>query len=328
MLANTFELKGPKELTIVENEILLDSTDSILAKTAYTAISTGTELAAWLGKPPLRPSTIYPRLMGYCNIAQIIEVGSEVSELSAGDWILTHQSHSSHFGVKVCDVLCHFSAIKNEEAKRLSTTYLFHLGYAALLKGKFFPGCRVAIIGLGVLGYTSASLVNCFGGKATVFSGKANSFDFLDGKGFIVKSKESVSDHEKVFDLVINTSDSWDDYLASLKLLRAGGVVVLLGFPGRGLNLPDFNPMESSLLYDKQLTITYAGYMTELELPEIDVRFTLKRNMQYLSNLILESRLDVSPLCSFVSPWKDLASVYDLLNERRTKSLTGVLEWN
>lgn len=329
--ALVYELHGPRELKIVKHSLVLDEDDQIIAKTAYSAISPGTELSAWLGKPPLRPSKIYPRLQGYCNIAKVQQVGKSVSAVKVGDLILTHQSHRSHFRIYESEILVAYSDLTDKLAKQVVNTYLFHLGYSALLKARYFPGHKVAVIGFGALGYTTASLIAAFGGKPTVVTSNPTRASIFERGGINVISKEQAVDDPKsqdIYDYTINTSDSWDDYLLSLKLLRLGGEAVLLGFPGRGGEGPAFNPLDSSLLYDKQLSLKYAGYVCESDLAKIDVRFNLKRNMMYLSDLIIDSKLETKALDGFVLNWRQLDDMYKQLEGRLVQSLGGILKWN
>ena len=149
----------------------------------------------------------------------------------------------------------------------------------------------------------------------------------LKGKRFVLTVKSKQTSNFGKFDLIISTSDTWEDYLLSLELLREGGTCVLLGFPGRGKNPPEFNPLDSRLLYDKQLSIKYAGYVTESDVSKMDVRFTLKRNMNYLANLILQGKLDTKGLSSNVIGWIDLEKAYKALENRVGNDFTGVLKW-
>src|SRR5579872_6885489 len=167
-----YELVSPYTLVKSELELNIDrfKSDDILAETKYSAISTGTEIAAWEGKPPLRPSKIYPRLMGYCNLAKVIKVGSSISDISVGNYILTHQSHRTAFICKHSDILLCVDEQDETLLKKLTTTYLYHLGYAALLAGNYKPGHYVAIVGLGTLGITTATLVKLFGIQPFIFS--------------------------------------------------------------------------------------------------------------------------------------------------------------
>lgn len=306
------------------------TSDQIYAETAYSVISTGTEVAAWQGLKPLRPIKLYPRVMGYCNMAKVIAKGKNVISVNEGDYILTHQSHRTDFICSEHEVLLSFTHTQQELLKSLTTTYLYHLGYAALLAGDFKPGYQVAVIGMGSLGVTTASLVKALGGEPIVFSnqslGNVEFKQFFRKSDFKLEILESVTGMPGV-DLVINTSNRWEDHELALKVARKLGCIVCLGFPGRGEPAPDFNPFEPEYFYDKQLTIKHCGYVAEDDLKPEDVRFTLKRNIKYLASLIESKQLDTSLIISDVCPADELESAYLRLSAREQGLRTILLDW-
>ena len=164
MKSNVYRMLGPKNLKMEEEEIDINSISptDIVGKTIVSIVSPGTEIAAYIGAPPLRPMKVYPRVNGYCNVAEVIAVGSEVKNIKLGDRVSTHQSHRSSF-------CCDASAVNNvlrrdDDAIAQATSYLWHLGYYPLLRANAKPGSNVLVIGLGALGLSavaSAALSGC-----------------------------------------------------------------------------------------------------------------------------------------------------------------------
>jgi NADPH:quinone reductase-like Zn-dependent oxidoreductase len=300
----------------------------VLAETLYSCISPGTEIAAFLGLPPLRPMRVYPRLVGYCNVARVLASGNEAGTVKPGDIIYTHQSHRSHF---ICTET-QISGILNPAARRddliaLAPMYLYHLSYNALLKAKFFPGMRVAVVGLGCLGLTTLQLLSALSAPTVGFTRR--------DVGPFAPYRDALSDIRRLdaggddgtFDVVIVTSNSWRDWERALQLARKGGTVASLSFPGRGEQAPDLNPLDSRYTYDKQLELVFCGYSPDLDVEPWDIRFTLKRNSAYLLKLITAGRLPSSRLVSFVAPWQDLKKTYEAIADRNNNIVTAVLDW-
>jgi threonine dehydrogenase-like Zn-dependent dehydrogenase len=332
----TYELVAPRTLVRQENHFDLTSVpaNSIIAQTLYSVLSPGTEVAAWVGKPPLRPSKVYPRVLGYCNVARVRAVGSEVTELKVGDIVLTQQCHRSVFCCTQKEVLLSIDGNASLELqKRLVVSYLYHLGYMALIDGGFRPGYEVAIIGFGALGFTAASLVSVYGGRPRIVSGRAIDEISRAAIPFARFFNKDLNDGKSMcpelggVDLVINTSDAWSDYSLSLNLVRRGGTVALVGFPGRGLPAPDFNPLNSQFLYDKSITLKQIGHVFDLEVPPIDARFTLKRNIAHIFSLLEEGRLNPSPLINTLRPSDELAEALDFLESRPATAKSVLLAW-
>jgi len=336
MKARVYRLTAPRALELRDEELgdRPVAAHEIEAVTIYTAVSPGTELAAWSGKPPLRPSNPYPRLVGYCNLARVVGVGNDAGGIREGDHILTHQAHRSAFRAPAAEVLLVVRDRPDHVLRSVTTTYLYHLGYVALLSGGFVPGHEVAVVGLGALGFTTASLLAAMGGRPVVLTGRTEELRGSVSPRVRVASKTGPFPSEVAppaelggFDLVINTSDGWSDYFLCLEIARKGGTVVLLSFPGRGQPLSDRNPLDSRLLYDKQLTIRQVGYVPELDVAPIDVRFTLKRNLRYLAGLIEDGRLDPGPLVGMTAGWEELNEVYRRLSIRKPGAYSALLEW-
>ena len=96
--AHVARLNGPHEVEFgVETLSTNPGPDEIVAETLKSAISVGTEIAAFEGIAPLRPGPIYPRVVGYCNVARVIATGPDVETVASGDIVVTTQSHRSAF---------------------------------------------------------------------------------------------------------------------------------------------------------------------------------------------------------------------------------------
>jgi len=333
-----YELRAPREL--VASPLELDDKPleprRLRAQTLFTAISPGTEIAAWSGKPPLRPSKAYPRVVGYCNVARVTELGEDVPGIKAGDHILTHQSHRSHFTCSRDDVLLVLGTTDSVQLRKAATLYLYHLGYVALHEGGYRPGHEVAVIGLGALGYVTAQLAVAFGAEPVILTqGRSLALDSLAGCLFRSKPSSLAAlprwpSPAKLSgpDIVVNTSDGWSDHFLGLALARKGGVVVLLGFPGRDQPAAEGNPLDSQYLYDKQLTIRQVGHVVEGNLDPIDVRFTLARNLAYLWQLMQRGVLSPTLLTTSSYAWHSLGQAYEDLQSRTTGSLSAIVEWS
>lgn len=325
MTAFLYSLAAPFVLNMVEDSEARQP-DAMLVRTLYSAISPGTELAAFNGLPPLRETAKpYPRLLGYCNVGEIMSVPDTVDDYAVGDMVLTHAAHRTHYGLTRREVLARVP--KGADLPAAATTYLFHLGYAAALKGEMRAGLRVAVIGLGTLGLTSACLARTSGAQVIGYSSHVQFSDTLRAFGLDQVLEKSQSE-DGDFDVVVTTSNTWSDWQLAMKLARRGGQIVVLGFPGRGEPAPDFNPLASQWLYDKQLTIKSCGHTPDVEADPIDLRFTLRRNCDYLLSEILQERLPARSLISEIRPAEELEEVYRELSRDRRQGCTVVLDWH
>lgn len=337
IIADIYELSGPRQLSLCQEKIDLGKVapQEIVGRTIVSVVSPGTEVAAYSGAPPLRPMKVYPRVNGYCNVAEVIAVGSEVTGVKVGDRVLTQQSHRSAFH-------CHQSKVNavlraDDDTIAQATSYLWHLGYYPLLRAQVSAGFNVAILGLGTLGLTAVGMARFAGCNVLAISDrdwarqKASEFgaDAVSGKGNIDATKRWIADHTNGVgaDLVISTSNDWEDWRTALEMTRDGGAIAVVGFPGRGLSNPTFNPLASQYIYDKELTIYSCGNPPACEVSPRDLRFTLSRNYAFLSQIIRAGRIPAKCIVSEAIDWRDLDDLYQRMAHRQQGLLTAALQW-
>ena len=262
--ASVVYLNAPYELEFRKEVLAADGLGSgdILCETLVSAISPGTELGAFTGLPPLRPGTGYPRLMGYCNVSRILAVGTGVRDLQRGDRVLSFASHRSHFILQADDILLPVPAELDSDG--VACTYLFQLGYDAVLRSAVRPGSRVLVVGLGVLGLASVAMAHVAGARVFALSdhpvprriaqefGAVAAFD----RNSLQELRDALADRKA--DVIVATTNGWQDWRICLEMAGLRGTIVSLGFPGRGEPPRADNPLDSEFFYAKQLQIMAA----------------------------------------------------------------------
>jgi 2-desacetyl-2-hydroxyethyl bacteriochlorophyllide A dehydrogenase len=334
LISKVYTLNSSKDLILKEEVIEIGkyNDDYIIAETIYSCISPGTEVAAYAGMTPLRPGNPYPRLVGYCNVAEVIETGKNVKDVLVGDHILTFQSHRDKFVISSNDFYLVLS--QNIDLKYACTAYLFHLGYHSLITGEVKQGHTVGIIGAGVLGVSAALMSNVAGANTYLFTNQkhVSTKQKLNYIKCIGKSEEELSKavseaYETGFDIIVNTSNSWDDWSLALRLARKGGVIVNIGFPGRGQQPPMFNPLDPQYVYTKNLTIRALSFINESEVEPHDIRFSMKRNLQYILGLFNSGKLDPKELLTEEINFLELEKQYQKYLERKSRMLSSLITW-
>lgn len=335
--AKIYEMLGPRDLYLREETIDLGAVGDteVVGKTIVSVISPGTEIAAYIGAPPLRPMKIYPRVNGYCNVAEVLAVGKDVEGIKVGDRISTHQSHRSAF---CCDQTRVNAVLQDgDDATAQATLYLWHLGYYPLLRAGATAGTNVAVIGLGTLGLTAVAAAKLAGCNVIAMSNREaaqqQAIDFGAKSAFGLKEIDVTKNwaNEQFpgagVDLVISTSNAWHDWQVALEIARDGGAIAVVGFPGRGLPQADFNPLDSRYIYDKELTIYACGNPPAVDVIPRDIRFTLLRNYEYLGEMIRQDRFPAKKIVSETVSWDQLDSVYTRMADREEGLITAALQW-
>ena len=325
-------LNNPRDL-IIEDEILPKIKESeILCETLCTAISPGSELAHYKGLPPLIPNEkTYPRKLGYCNVSKVIKVGSSVKSVIPGEKVLTFAPHRSSFIIN--ESLIKYVLPKGANAELISTSYLYHLGYNAVLRGGIKLGSRVLVIGLGTLGLTTLTMSKIAGGIISVISDQFEKKDLaLDLGAINFFSREQIMnntiiENQTLFDVVVITTNNWQDLIIAQKLTTNLGKIAVLGHLGRGKSQVGFNPLPSEFFQTKQLTIEAVGYSPEYNDSRGFARFNEIENLKYIANQINIKKINPNRLITGRYHFTEIEKAYKSIISKDNSSITYILKW-
>ena len=128
-------------------------------------------------------------------------------------------------------------------------------------------------------------------------------------------------------DVVINTSNSWEDWFLAIKLVAKGGTIVNLGFPGRDNPIPPDNPFDTKYVYTKNVTIKAMSPLYAADIAPHDIRFNLKRNLGYIVDLIATGKLKPSSIITDEVSWDEIESLYDSYADRKKVMFTSIINW-
>lgn len=327
-------LEGPQQLVWREAAVRAPAQGEVLCETVVSALSPGTELAAWRGAAPLRPGNPYPRVQGYCNVAKVLGVGDGLEAIAVGDHVLSLQSHRSHFICPASDIYYVMPRDAGADPGAVATSYLFHLGYNAVLRSDVRPGHRVAVIGLGALGLTSVAMAHLAGAEVTAISDHARPLALATHYGAqraLTRAQMATQDSSSAADITILTTNGWADFALAQRQAAQNGVIACLGFPGRdqppGDYQRDYNPLAAAHFYTKQLRIEAVGMSPLDNDPRGFARFNLRDNLGFIANAIASGRIDPAPLVSGRYPAQALEQAYRDLAARKDDAVTYLLDW-
>jgi threonine dehydrogenase-like Zn-dependent dehydrogenase len=329
-------LRGRCDLQI-ESAVLPDElqANELLVETQVSALSTGTDLGNYLGDSTYVPGAPgYPRWVGYSNTGIVRATGSQVTRFQPGDRVFSTKPHQSAYIAQEDELLVPIpNSVSFEQA---SLAYLTGLGVAAIRKAHYETGENIAVVGLGVIGLATVGVATAMGANTIGVANseiRARAAMAVGASGCLLsEAPDPVSRMKELFhgveaDLAVLTSNSWQSYFLALDLVRFNGRISILGFPGRGEPLPERNPLDPSPFYSKQLTLMGAGFSPKLECSPQDVRFNLRRNLEYIFDLMASGRLNLSPLISHRLPYRSMRDAYELARNRSKELIAAVFDW-
>ncbi|MES2391621.1 MAG: zinc-binding alcohol dehydrogenase [Acidobacteriota bacterium] len=325
-------LYGARDLRMVEapppDELL---PHQVFVQTNVTALSTGTDLANYDGRSEELPNApSYPRAVGYSNIGTVLQVGSSVTRLAAGDRVFSTRPHCSGYVAEETDLLVKIDP--RVDAEQASLVYLTHLGSAALRKVNYLPGENVLVIGLGVIGLCTVALASSLGAQVEAVANHANRLELARAMNAQQVWDSASVDPAAVFggrgaDVTVLTANPWSAYKTALEASAHSGRISLLGFPGRAQPQPDFNPLDAEWIYGKQLTIAGAGGTPRVECGPEEIRFNLRRSLEDILGRLADGRMNFAPLISHRIPAESMRDGYEMALAHDKSLTSAVFLW-
>lgn len=150
----------PKQAQLLERELGEVSGELVLVENAYTVVSGGTERAYLLGSANTRSA--FPRVIGYCGIGRVIEVGEQVDSVSVGDRVLVY--HGRHAKYSLVDQ-SRLTKIEDATIPSLEAafTIIASMGLGGVRKLELELGESAMVMGLGLLGIFAVQFLRLSG---------------------------------------------------------------------------------------------------------------------------------------------------------------------
>ncbi|MCA1899674.1 MAG: zinc-binding alcohol dehydrogenase [Chloroflexi bacterium] len=165
--AKTLFFISPRRVEIRETPLPRLKEDEALVETVFSAVSAGTEMLVYRGQfPPLKDARDavsgnlkYPLEYGYACVGRVKEIGGRVDRSLRGKLVFAFHSHASSFIIQPSSLL-HIPEFISPE----SACFLPNMETAVNLVQDGAPllGERVLVLGQGVVGLLTASLLNEF----------------------------------------------------------------------------------------------------------------------------------------------------------------------
>ncbi|MFW6066647.1 MAG: bi-domain-containing oxidoreductase [Planctomycetota bacterium] len=311
----------------------------VLVRTRASAISPGTELQmirmgekSLLGKAKARPDLVRrvlqkvrtegllstwrqvkarieaPVPMGYSCSGEVIEVGSGVTDLTAGQRVAcAGVGYASHGEINAVPRNLVFPIPAEVGFEEAAFVALGSIAMQGVRQAQVAIGEVVAVIGLGLLGQLTAQLLAAQGAKVVATDldewkrdqARAYGAAGVAPEDFVKTVRSVTSGHGADAVIVTASSESNEIMMTSAEAARCRGRVVVVGFVGMDFAQKPF--------YEKELDIRFSmsygpgRYDVEYEERSRDypyslVRWTEGRNMQAVLEMMRSGALKLTPL--------------------------------
>ena len=315
-------------------------------QTLYSGISAGTELTAYRGSNPYlhkqwdstrklfipgeQTTLTYPVIgWGYEEVGEVIELGSEVRDVSIGDVIFGTWGHRTHHIVEES------YARDRLQAKSLDAIFgIFSQIGAIAINGvhdaRIRIGETVAVFGMGTPGQIVGQLARKSGAKVVGIDRieKRLEIALKSGAADIVlnASNTDVAEHIRSItdnrgaDVAIEVTGSTLALQQAIRSVAYSSKVIAMGF---------FQGEASGLFLGEEFhhnRVNIVGSQISGTDPELTYRWNRLRLIQTFMSLQAERSIDLKPLLSHVIPFDQAGEAFRILDEEPENALQIVLD--
>ena len=315
------KLDGFGNVQMVEVDVPSPAPDEILAHVKRSLISRGSELF----RRYVMEERVPPRMMGYSDAGEIVEVGAEVESFEVGQRVAISAPHAQYvigstsgerddtFGIP--------AEVSNEDAAYLP---LVSGAVAWMAIPPIEPGDTVVFNGQGLVGNLCSQAV-CVREPGRVVTVDATELRCRISKECGADEVINVSETDSVEAVMDLTDGKGADVVvecvggfagvksfeAAQRMVKSDGVIHLIAlYQGQALSL------DTSLSADR---LIIGGYFRSMSRDE---------RLKKATKAILEGRIKTGPLTTHRMPWQKTPDAYHLLYNNPDEALGVILEWD
>jgi predicted dehydrogenase/threonine dehydrogenase-like Zn-dependent dehydrogenase len=340
---------------------------SVLIKTSHSLVSLGTERmlvefgkANYLDKAKQQPDKVkmvfdkvktdglkptydsvvnklnQPLPLGYCNVGEVIEVGSGVSEFNIGDRVASNGPHAELVCVPKNLVAKVPENVSGEDA---AFTVMGSIALQGIRLCNPTMGETIVVIGLGLIGLITAELLKANGCNVIGFDFDDQKINIAKAKGIDAVNISSGSDPVNfalsktnqigVDGVIITASSKSNDIIhQAAEMSRKRGRIILVGVIGLDLRRDDF--FKKELTFQVSASYGPGRYDDNYEQLGQDypigfVRWTEKRNFETILEAISKGSLNVDSLITERIKLKNYQEIYSDMNKKG--SIASIIEY-
>ena len=325
---------APRRVAFLGEPLPFVGPGDVRVRAIASGISQGTEMLVYRGLvpaelpldlPTLRGSFAFPIKYGYASVGEVVEVGSDIDGLRAGDLVFVHHPHQREYVVPAS------SAIRlPRDLDPLAGVFLANIETAVnvLLDAHPRLGERVVVFGQGVVGLLITHLLRRAGAELVVavdpFESRRQAA--LDaGADLALPAGEAVEEEVRRAtdgvgaDLAIEVSGSAAALDEAIRCLAFQGTVVVCSWYGT-------KPVELHLgerFHRDRLRIV-SSQVSHLD-PALAPRWGRARRLSFALDLLGSLRL--TSLITHRIPFEQAEEAYRLVDERPEETLQVVLTY-
>lgn len=279
-----------------------------------------------------------PSPLGYSCSGEVIGVADDVTEFKIGDKVACAGAGAVHAEVVAVPINLCVKLPEDVKCEEAAFTTLGAIAMQGIRQANLGLGESCAVIGLGLLGQLTTQMLNASSVKCIGIDINQKMVDLAVEIGAYKSFNRNTENLENIIkhitdghgvDAVIITAatSSKDPIDFSGEICRKKGKVIIVGSVPTGFKRANYYKKELEL----KMSCSYGPgrYDTNYEENGIDypygyVRWTEKRNMQAVVDLIHHKKINLAKLTSHVFDFKDALNAYQLIVDKK-EDYTGII---
>ncbi len=320
---------------LLEVDCLPPSENEVTVELEYSAISSGTEKANFIG---MRNGTnisedeeaVFPRTVGYSAAGIVTEIGSDVNDIKIGDRVVVYWGkHKKRITIKRNNVV---KIPKEVSAQEASMALISTFPLAAIRKTRLEIGESAMVMGLGILGIFAVQELKAAGAYPIIAVDPVK-----ERREFALKMGA---------DYALDPTDA--DFSGNVKQLTDGGVNVCIEVTGLGIGLiqaldcmkrmgrvallgctrsSKFEIDYYGKVHGRGISLIGAHTMARPKNESAAGLWTDADDLKAVLNLIKGNRLNFKDMISEIHSPSDAQTVYDRLVREKNFPVGVLFDW-
>ncbi|MGH2558245.1 MAG: zinc-binding dehydrogenase [Thermomicrobiales bacterium] len=331
---------GPRQIDVVEEEMPAAGAGEVLVRTAYTALSPGSNVHVYRTGSFSRDGAGQRGEAVYMGSGIVEVAGAGVEHVRPGDPVaMTGNGHQEYAVVPGRRVHRLPAGLSLRDA---SITYLSGWAVSALHLGGYAAAETVVVVGQGLVGASAALMADQMGARVLALDTAPERVAFARGLGLgLVERPDDPGAAERIAvylapngpDLILETTGAWAGLRQAMDLARDYTRIALMGIyrqpPPADLALELFHQAYDfpSKLHYKKIQLIGCGYDPESIADPAPRMATREGNFAYTLAQAARGRLAIGKLVTDVVPAEQIGAILARFAEGDRSMVGVVFDW-
>lgn len=335
-----YYVTAPARIGCIEEPIPAPGPGEVQIRITHTAISPGSNVYIYQTGSYAGHWEGTPQECIYMGSGVVTALGTGVDSLRIDDRVAVNGAGHQEYAVAPANRACRLPDTVSSEAASLS--YLAGWAVSALHLGRYAASETVAVVGLGLVGASTALVADMMGARVIGIDVAPERVEHARSFGLtaVVQGGLDTTDCDiaaiagrRGVDLIMETSGAWPGFEQAFSICREYSRIALMGLYRRAPS-PEFALKMHQKLYGfpsklhyQKIEVVGCGYDPEEAPSDSPYTFTREANFAYLLEQAGRGKIDLEKLVTHRFPAGEIETVLKRFADGDRSMIGAVLEW-